>query len=76
MPKRLNYQKLVKDIIDKRFNMEFKQKKRIGIREISKEIGISAPTFSRVIHGGAIEVDTLLAICGWLKKDINLYIKK
>jgi transcriptional regulator with XRE-family HTH domain len=38
-----------------------------GIREVAKEIGISAPTLSRVERGNLPDLLTFKKICAWLK---------
>lgn len=59
----------------KHFLIIFDQKKRIGIREISKQIGISASTFSRVENGATPDLETFFKICKWLNKEASNYYK-
>src|SRR5690242_1634596 len=40
-----------------------------GIREVADEIGISAPTLSRVERGKLPDLHTFEKICAWLKVD-------
>jgi transcriptional regulator with XRE-family HTH domain len=37
-----------------------------GLREVSKEIGVSAPTLSRIEQGKVPDVQTFMRICEWL----------
>lgn len=37
-----------------------------GLRDVSKEIGVSAPTLSRVEQGKMPDVDTFIKLCEWL----------
>lgn len=39
---------------------------RIGIREMAREIGISAATASRIERGHAMDAETLLKMWAWL----------
>lgn len=39
---------------------------RIGLREMAKEIGISAPTLSRIENGGTCDIRTLTMLMVWL----------
>lgn len=40
-----------------------------GVREVSKEIGISPATLSRVERGNLPDLDTFAKICTWLEID-------
>lgn len=40
-----------------------------GVREVSREIGISPATLSRVERGNLPDLDTFAKICGWLRID-------
>ena len=46
-----------------------KKRKNQGIRETSKEIGISPATLSRVENGKLPDLDTFRKICNWLNID-------
>src|SRR5688572_9822745 len=37
-----------------------------GMRDVSKEIGVSAPTISRIEQGKVPDVDTFIKLCEWL----------
>lgn len=37
-----------------------------GLRDVSKEIGISAPTISRIEQGKVPDVETFIRLCEWL----------
>lgn len=72
MAKTLNHKKLVTAIIEKRFDMQYKRKKNIGLRELANKIGISFATLSRVMSGRKMDLDTFLRICYWINKDIDI----
>ena len=59
--KRSPIQTLGKQIADRR--------KARGVREVSKEIGISPATLSRVERGFMPDLDTFSKICRWLNVD-------
>ena len=71
---KFNKKKLVHCVIDKRFAIEFKKQKRLGVRELGKEIGISSSTVSRLISGREIDIDTLIRVCDWLGRKINYFV--
>ena len=52
-----------------------KEKRRIGVREFSKEIGISFPTLSRIENGSLPDIETFFKLCKWMKKSSNLFYK-
>jgi len=45
-----------------------------GIRAIAEEIGISAPTLSRVERGKLPDLLTFQKICAWLRVDPNEFL--
>lgn len=69
-----NYEQFTLDVITKRFDMISEQKRIIGLREISKEVKVSAATLSRILNGGKPDLDTVLLISRWLEKDISEYV--
>ncbi len=42
---------------------------RTPLRAVAKQIGISAPTLSRIEHGGAPDIGTFGKLCRWLEVD-------
>jgi len=64
----------VREVINKRFRVEFARKRHIGLREIGKDIGISASTVSRIINGKMIDIDSLILVCAWIEIDIDEFI--
>jgi transcriptional regulator with XRE-family HTH domain len=52
---------------EKMFNEMLTEKRRIGVREFAKRIGISAPTLSRIENGRTPDINTYLKLCQWLK---------
>jgi transcriptional regulator with XRE-family HTH domain len=45
-----------------------------GVRETSKEIGVSPATLSRVENGKIPDLETFGKICGWLNEDPAAYL--
>jgi transcriptional regulator with XRE-family HTH domain len=58
MPKKIDTGKLS--------NMIKSKRDAKGLREVSKEIGVSAPTLSRIEQGKIPDVQTFMRICEWL----------
>ena len=48
-----------------------KEKSRIGVREFAKQIGISAPTLSRIENGKIPNIETFFKLCFWMKRSSN-----
>lgn len=69
-----NYRKFVKDLVDARFDLEHKTKKRHGLREMAKVTDISVSTLSRVLSGKNMDIDTLITLCAWMGKKVDVYI--
>lgn len=69
-----NYKEFAVKIISKRFDVEHRDQKRYGLRDLAKLIGISSATLSRVINGGKVDLDTAILICKWLEVDITEFI--
>ncbi len=66
----------IKDLVDYRFELEYKNKKRFPLREMSKEVGISTSTLSRIYNGGKADIDTVIALCHVMNKSIDSYLIK
>jgi transcriptional regulator with XRE-family HTH domain len=47
------------------------QKRRIGLREFAKQIGISSATLSRIENGKTPDLETYFKLCFWMKKSTN-----
>lgn len=45
----------------------------LGLRSAAKEIGISAPTLSRIEQGNLPDIETYLKICEWLNVPSNYF---
>ena len=48
---------------------------KLGLRSASKEIGISAPTLSRIEQGNLPDIETYLKICEWLVVPSDYFTK-
>lgn len=48
----------------------------ISLRSAAKEIGVSAPTLSRVTDGKSPDIDSFVRIIVWLQKEPKAYFKK
>lgn len=46
-----------------------------GLREVSKEIGVSAPTLSRIEQGKVPDVETFIKLCEWLEVSADTFTK-
>jgi len=46
-----------------------------GMRDVSKEIGVSAPTLSRIEQGKVPDVDTFIKLCEWLGVTADTFTK-
>jgi len=64
------------EILEKMFSEMAKQKRRIGVRELAKEVGISAATFSRVNNGNPPDLETFFKFCFWMGKNPNDFYNK
>ncbi len=69
-----DYRGLVKDINDKKYDIMYATKSKIGLRELSKEIGVSTATLSRIMNFSKMDLETAILICKWLQKPINNYV--
>lgn len=47
----------------------YRAMKQIGVREMAREIGISAATASRIERGHKMDADTLLKMWAWLNSE-------
>lgn len=45
-----------------------------GMREMSKDVGVSPATFQRVISGRKCTVDAAAAFCQWVGVDMSQYV--
>lgn len=70
------YEAFALEIKKKRLEQMSRELRTIGLRELSREIGVSLATISRVLRGRKIELETVLTLCIWLGVDINQFIKK
>ncbi len=70
---RFKKEEFSKAIRDKMFGEMLKQDRRIGLREFAKEIGISAPTLSRIERGNIPDIETYFSICFWMKRSTNQF---
>jgi len=67
MSKKIDTGKLSSMIKSKRGNK--------GMRDVSKEIGVSAPTLSRIEQGKVPDVDTFIKLCEWLEVAADSFTK-
>lgn len=51
-----------------------REKRRIGVREFAKDIGVSASTVSRLENGKMPDVDTFFRVCKWMGIDPKYYM--
>ena len=60
-----------------RFSTTFKAHLNYGdsLRKISKKIGVSPATLSRVLNGKNADINTILKVCDWMKAPMQYYIK-
>lgn len=65
MASRINSEKLSSMIKSKRG--------KLGLRAAAKEIGISAPTLSRIEQGNLPDIETYVKICDWLKVNTSYF---
>lgn len=49
-------------------------KNRLTLRKCALQIGISAPTLSRLETSKMPDILTYAKVCYWLKKDLNTYL--
>lgn len=67
MPKKIDTVKLSNMIKTKRGDK--------GLRDVSKEIGVSAPTLSRIEQGKVPDVETFIRLCEWLEVSADNFTK-
>lgn len=61
------------------FSMAFSNKQwmyRLNIRDASKQIGISAPTLSRLQHEKMPDLITYQKCCKWLNVDMDFFFEE
>lgn len=68
--------KLVKHIQDKMYAEMADKRETFGLRYFGKQIGISAPTLSRVLSNGdsKIELTTFVSLVNWLGQKSDDYL--
>ncbi len=65
-------QKLFSDAVkEKMFSEMANQKRRIGVREFSKQANVSPATLSRIENGKMPDLETYFRICFWMKRSAN-----
>ena len=69
-----NYVKFAKQIINKRFDLEFEKQRHFGLRDLAKIIGVSSATLSRAMNGKKVDLETGILICRWIGKEINDFV--
>ncbi len=58
----------------KKFSEMVKSKRgSLGLRALSKEIGVSPSTLSRVEQGNLPDIDTYLKLCDWLEVSSDFF---
>lgn len=76
MRARFNKNKFSIAVKEKMFTQMTSEKRRIGVREFSKQIGISSATLSRIENGKTPDIETFFKICYWLKISSNDFIQE
>lgn len=51
-----------------------KTKKNVTLADIARESGVSKSTAGNVLRGYVTDINTVLSLCGWLRKDVNDYV--
>lgn len=46
------------------------------LRDVSKKVGVSIATLSRIENGKLPDVETMLTLCKWIKADPFEFVKK
>lgn len=72
---KFNYRTFAKAIIDYRFEISYKRRKNMGLRELSKKLNTSPSTLSRIINGKKADIDSILLICSAINKPITNFIR-
>ncbi len=73
---KFNHQTFAKAIIDHKFKISYVRRKNIGLRELGKQMKVSASTLSRIINGSKSDIDSILSICETINKPITKFITK
>ena len=77
MDKKFKQQHFSDAVKEKMFSQMARERRRIGVREIAEEIGISAATLSRVENGKTPDIETVFKVCIWLdRKSSDFYNDK
>jgi len=76
MKLRFDNEKFTNVVKEKMFTQMAKEKRRIGVREFAKKIGVSASTISRVENGKLPDVETFYKICWWMNKSTDEFFKR
>jgi transcriptional regulator with XRE-family HTH domain len=71
MKQRFRNKLFTEAVKDKMFTTMLIDKKRIGLREFAKQVGISAATFSRIENGTQPDLETYFKLCFWMKRSAN-----
>jgi len=54
---------------------DVRSKRDGGVRAVSKEIGVSPATLSRIENGKTPDIETLAMVCQWLEKPMDMYFR-
>lgn len=73
---KFDYNKFATEIFMRKMQIQSREKREIGIREIAKPMQIHYATLSRAMNGKKLDVDSILSICEWMKAPITKFIKK
>lgn len=73
---RFKQKQLSEAIKEKMFTTMATEKKRIGVREFAKQIGISAATLSRIENGKTPDIETFFKLCFWIKRNSNEFYNR
>jgi transcriptional regulator with XRE-family HTH domain len=45
-------------------------------RDVAREVGVSPNTLTRTAHGGRMEADGMLAMCRWLSRPAESFVRE
>lgn len=62
-----DFERLLKDLTDKRKDLG------LSASQMAQQIGIDAAKISRLKSGGGLSVDSLIKVCYWLNRPVEMY---